>query len=369
MDTLDAFGVSRPDLYDISKDLTTAQRARLSPHQFGLPHKARSREARKESGNYPMPDLAHAKAALSRAAQHATPAEQAQISRRAHQKFPQLGKSWTLDTTPAASFRTPPSGANPKRHKLDQVHGNRRGRRHGIQPATGLFGKGTSRVPSGLNAGSSGRTSRTSSRVAWGRRPNRQRRKNSPGNVFEKIDIPSIKMPHIAKPVIHQPTLPGMEGISRTPMGTVKHVSRKIPKAGLVGAGVGGGVVGGAALLHRGNTQKNYSPFSKSVKPLVMPTPFEVSKAKRSAGGGGTGPFGQADSDNGGLFPPRSGLDRLHQASRMKSKGFRAHGTGPAPGFSTHTMWGSGHHKTASETRGRRSAGRSAPLFRGGKGS
>jgi hypothetical protein len=36
--------------------LTAKQRAKLPAKDFGLPEKARSEEARKESGNYPIPD-------------------------------------------------------------------------------------------------------------------------------------------------------------------------------------------------------------------------------------------------------------------------------------------------------------------------
>ena len=40
--------------------LSAKQRAKLPPKTFGLPEKARSKKARKESGNYPMPDKGHA---------------------------------------------------------------------------------------------------------------------------------------------------------------------------------------------------------------------------------------------------------------------------------------------------------------------
>ena len=40
--------------------LTPTQRAKLPPRAFGLPEKARTPEARKETGNYPMPDRGHA---------------------------------------------------------------------------------------------------------------------------------------------------------------------------------------------------------------------------------------------------------------------------------------------------------------------
>ncbi len=40
--------------------LSAKQRARLPSKEFGLPEKARSVEAKKETGNYPMPDEGHA---------------------------------------------------------------------------------------------------------------------------------------------------------------------------------------------------------------------------------------------------------------------------------------------------------------------
>ncbi|MGI8754860.1 MAG: hypothetical protein ACR2MB_03170 [Acidimicrobiales bacterium] len=40
--------------------LTPKQRAKLPARDFGLPEKARSEEARKETGNYPVPDKGHA---------------------------------------------------------------------------------------------------------------------------------------------------------------------------------------------------------------------------------------------------------------------------------------------------------------------
>ena len=40
--------------------LTAAQRAKLPAKEFGLPEKARTSEAKKESGNYPVPDKGHA---------------------------------------------------------------------------------------------------------------------------------------------------------------------------------------------------------------------------------------------------------------------------------------------------------------------
>ena len=50
-------------------DLTAKQREKLPAKDFGLPEKARTKDAKKDSGNYPMPDKAHARNAKARAAQ------------------------------------------------------------------------------------------------------------------------------------------------------------------------------------------------------------------------------------------------------------------------------------------------------------
>ena len=41
-------------------ELTPKKRAALPAKDFGLPEKARTPEARKETGNYPIPDKGHA---------------------------------------------------------------------------------------------------------------------------------------------------------------------------------------------------------------------------------------------------------------------------------------------------------------------
>jgi hypothetical protein len=40
--------------------LTPKKRTKLPAREFGLPEKARSEDAKKEAGNYPMPDRGHA---------------------------------------------------------------------------------------------------------------------------------------------------------------------------------------------------------------------------------------------------------------------------------------------------------------------
>jgi trimethylamine:corrinoid methyltransferase-like protein len=45
--------------------LTSKQRVKIPSKKFGLPEKARSAKAKKESGNYPIPDKDHAISAKS----------------------------------------------------------------------------------------------------------------------------------------------------------------------------------------------------------------------------------------------------------------------------------------------------------------
>ena len=50
-------------------ELSAKKREKLPTKDFGLPEKARTKDAKKQSGNYPMPDKAHARNAKARAAQ------------------------------------------------------------------------------------------------------------------------------------------------------------------------------------------------------------------------------------------------------------------------------------------------------------
>ena len=68
------------------------KRENLPSKDFGLPEKARTKDQKKESGNYPMPDKAHARNAKARAAQqrkagNLTKAEQERIDRKADKKL------------------------------------------------------------------------------------------------------------------------------------------------------------------------------------------------------------------------------------------------------------------------------------------
>ena len=52
--------------------LTAKQRANLPSKAFGLPEKARTKKARKDTGNYPMPDREHAMSAKRRSQKERT---------------------------------------------------------------------------------------------------------------------------------------------------------------------------------------------------------------------------------------------------------------------------------------------------------
>ena len=69
--------------------LSAKQRAALEPTQFGLPEKARTKKARKEPGNYPMPDKGHAVSAIrlakkNRRAGNLSTKDYQRIRRKAH---------------------------------------------------------------------------------------------------------------------------------------------------------------------------------------------------------------------------------------------------------------------------------------------
>ena len=72
--------------------LTAKQRANLRPKDFGLPERARTAEARKETGNYPIPDRGHAISAIRRSAReyergNLTKDEHDRIQRKAEKKL------------------------------------------------------------------------------------------------------------------------------------------------------------------------------------------------------------------------------------------------------------------------------------------
>jgi|SRR6516162_2372321 len=70
-----------------SNVLSAKQRQALPRSSFALPGQGKGPKGA-GSGSYPIPDKAHARAALSRGAQHASPAQLATIRRKVKAKFP-----------------------------------------------------------------------------------------------------------------------------------------------------------------------------------------------------------------------------------------------------------------------------------------
>ena len=69
-------------------EMTARRRARTPSKKFGLPEKARTSGQKKKTGNYPMPDKAHARSAKARASKQLkagrlTKTEKKRIDRKA----------------------------------------------------------------------------------------------------------------------------------------------------------------------------------------------------------------------------------------------------------------------------------------------
>lgn len=63
-------------------DLTTRGRKRIKAKNFALP-----------GGRYPIHDIAHARNALARVAQHGTPEEKRRVRQAVYRRFPSLKKN------------------------------------------------------------------------------------------------------------------------------------------------------------------------------------------------------------------------------------------------------------------------------------
>jgi len=69
--------------------LTARERQEMPRSDFALPGKGRGPKGA-GSGSYPIEDESHARSALARAAQHATPAEQREIREAVHRRFSEI---------------------------------------------------------------------------------------------------------------------------------------------------------------------------------------------------------------------------------------------------------------------------------------
>lgn len=67
--------------------LSYQSRKRMKKSEFAVPGKRKGGK-----GGYPIPDVAHARNALARVAQHGSAAEKAEVRRKVHAKFPGIDK-------------------------------------------------------------------------------------------------------------------------------------------------------------------------------------------------------------------------------------------------------------------------------------
>lgn len=70
--------------------VTAKKRAETPTSEFGLPKKAKTAEAKKESGNYPIDTPGRARSALSRVSAHGTAAEKATVRKNVAKKYPSI---------------------------------------------------------------------------------------------------------------------------------------------------------------------------------------------------------------------------------------------------------------------------------------
>jgi hypothetical protein len=71
--------------------LTASARKALPSKDFALPGKGEGPEG-KGSGSYPIPDANHARNALARVSQHGSSQEKAEVRRKVHEKYPDIGE-------------------------------------------------------------------------------------------------------------------------------------------------------------------------------------------------------------------------------------------------------------------------------------
>ena len=72
------------------KKLTAEKRQELPKSDFALPGKGEGPKGA-GAGSYPIPDKNHARNALARVSQHGSPAEKAEVRRKVHEKYPDIG--------------------------------------------------------------------------------------------------------------------------------------------------------------------------------------------------------------------------------------------------------------------------------------
>lgn len=79
-------------MYKEAKTLSASDRTHISKKNFGIPSKAKTSEQKKESGNYPIHDKAHARSALSYGSRYLSPEDYAALKKRVYAKYPDMEK-------------------------------------------------------------------------------------------------------------------------------------------------------------------------------------------------------------------------------------------------------------------------------------
>lgn len=83
--------------YKTAKVLTTKGRKQIKAKNFALPRKASETAPKGQKGSYPIPDISHARNALSRGAQYLSGEELAKLREKVYAKYPSLKKQAGLD--------------------------------------------------------------------------------------------------------------------------------------------------------------------------------------------------------------------------------------------------------------------------------
>lgn len=86
------YNLAAAALYKEAKKLRAADRAQIAQSDFAIPSRADDAGEKKQSGNYPIHDRSHARAALSMVSRHGSDAEKAQVRAAVRRKYPGMGK-------------------------------------------------------------------------------------------------------------------------------------------------------------------------------------------------------------------------------------------------------------------------------------
>ena len=115
-------------------ELTAKGRAHIKQKNFGIPSKAEGKKEKKQEGNYPIHDRAHARSALSYGSRYLSPSAYAALKKRVYAKYPGMKKSAADDDALTASAGT---GERLLNGVLPYLHSRRMGELGAIAKAKG----------------------------------------------------------------------------------------------------------------------------------------------------------------------------------------------------------------------------------------